>query len=372
MKKVGRILLLVIVGFVVIGVFVFLWKKSQPEVQVFELISPKIGTIEKKTVATGKVEPRDEVMIKPKISGIIEVLYKQAGQMVKAGDVLAKVKVIPEMGQLTAAESRINVAKISLDQAKAEYDRIAALHKKGVISKDEFEKTEATYKKAVEEMDNAKESMQIIRDGITSRSSKYSTTQIKATISGMILDVPVKVGSSVIQSNNFNEGTTIASVANMGDMIFRGKIDETEVGRVNKGMPITLTIGALQDKKFKAVLEYVSPKGVEENGAILFEIKAAVKIPDSVFVRAGYSANAEIILDRKSKVMVIPENTVEFSNDSAFVNVLKEEKPKQTYNRKFVKVGMSDGISIEVIKGLTLKDRLRGNKIEAIKERKQN
>lgn len=367
-----RIVLFVIIGLVVIGTFVFLWKKSQPEVQVFELVSPKIGTIEKKTVATGKVEPRDEVMIKPKISGIIEVLYKQAGQMVKAGDILAKVKVIPEMGQLTSAESRINMAKISLDQAKAEYDRQAALYKKGVVSKDDFEKTDANYKKSLEELDNAKESLKIIRDGITNRSSQYSTTQIKATISGMILDVPVKVGSSVIQSNNFNEGTTIASIANMSDMIFKGKIDETEVGRVNKGMPITLTIGALQDKKFQATLEYVSPKGIEENGAILFEIKAAAKIPDSVFVRAGYSANAEIILDKKSKVMVVPENTVEFNNDSAFVYVLKQEKPAQTFTRKFVKVGMSDGISIEVIKGVSLKDRLRGNKVEAIKERKQN
>lgn len=367
-----RIVLLALVGMIVIGVFYFLWKKSQPEVQVFELISPKIDTIEKKTVATGKVEPRDEVLIKPKISGIIEVLYKEAGQMIKSGEVIAKVKVIPEMGQLTAAESRVNMAKISLDQTKSEYDRQITLFKKGVVSKDEFEKIDANYKKAIEELDNAKESLLIVRDGIASRSSKYSTTQIKATISGMILDIPVKVGSSVIQSNNFNEGTTIASIANMSDMIFRGKIDETEVGRVNKGMPITLTVGALQDKKFNAVLEYVSPKGVEENGAILFEIKAAAKIPDSVFVRAGYSANAEITLGKKEKVMIIPENTVEFSNDSAFVNVLKEEKPVQTFTRKFVKVGMSNGISIEVIRGITLKDRLRGNKIEKIAVRKNN
>ncbi|MEI7675840.1 MAG: efflux RND transporter periplasmic adaptor subunit [Bacteroidales bacterium] len=371
MKKIMRIVMFVIIGVVVIGTFVFLWKKSQPEVPVYELVSPVLGKIEKKTVATGKVEPRDEVLIKPKISGIIEVLYKQAGQMVKAGEVLAKVKVIPEMGQLTSAESRVNVAKISLDQAKSDFDRQSMLYKKGVVSKDEFEKTDANYKKTIEELENAKESLLIVREGISSRSSTYSTTQIKATISGMILDVPVKVGSSVIQSNNFNEGTTIASIANMNDMIFRGKIDETEVGRVNKGMPITLTVGALQDKKFQAVLEYVSPKGVEENGAILFEIKAAAKIPDSVFVRAGYSANAEIILGKKDKVLTIPENTVEFSNDSAFVNVLTAEKPAQAFNRKFVKVGMSDGISIEVVSGVKIKDRLRGNKVEKIKEVKR-
>lgn len=362
-----RIVLIVLIGAAVIGTFVFLWKKSQPEVQVFELVKPTIGTIEKKTVATGKVEPRDEVLIKPQISGIVEKVFKVAGQMINAGDIIARVKVIPEMSQLTSAESRVNLAQISVDQAKSEFDRQQTLYKKGVVSKDDFEKTDASYRKTVEELENAKESLQILREGISKRSAKYSTTQIKATISGMILDIPIKVGSSVIQSNNFNEGTTIASVANMGDMIFKGKIDETEVGRVNKGMAITLTIGALQDKKFPAVLEYISPKGVEENGAILFEIKAAAKIPDSVFVRAGYSANAEITLGKKEKVMIIPENTVEFSNDSAFVNILKEEKPVQTFTRKFVKVGMSNGISIEVIKGVTLKDKLRGNKIEQIK-----
>ncbi|MDD2799237.1 MAG: efflux RND transporter periplasmic adaptor subunit [Bacteroidales bacterium] len=371
MKKFFRNLLIVLVGAIVLGVLYFLWKKSQPEVAVYELVSPKIGNIEKKTVATGKVEPRDEIMIKPQISGIIEMLYKEAGQMVKAGEILAKVKVIPEMGQLTSAESRLNVSQISLDQSKSEYDRQFALFQKGVISKDDFEKVDSNYKKAKEELANAKESLQIIRDGISQRSAKYSTTQIKATISGMILDIPVKVGSSVIQSNNFNEGTTIASIANMGDMIFKGKIDETEVGRVTEKMPITLTIGALQDKKFSAILEYVSPKGVEENGAILFEIKAAAKIPDSVFVRAGYSANAEIILGKKEKVIIIPENTVEFSHDSAFVNVLKEEKPVQTYTKKFVKVGMSDGISIEVVSGIKLKDKLRGNKVEKVKEIKK-
>lgn len=371
MKKIIRIVLFALLGVVVIGTFAFLWKKSQPAVEVFEIISPKIGTIEKKTVATGKVEPRDEVLIKPQISGIVEVVYKIAGQMVKSGDIIAKVKVIPEMGMLSSAESRVNVANISLDQAKSEHDRQSSLYKKGIVSKDEFEKVDANYRKSQEELESAKESLQILREGISKRSTKYSTTQIKATISGMILDIPIKVGSSVIQSNNFNEGTTIAAIANMGDMIFKGKIDETEVGRVSKGMQITLTIGALQEKKFKAVLEYISPKGVEENGAILFEIKAAAKIPDSVFVRAGYSANAEIVLGKKEKVLNVPENTVEFSHDSAFVNVLTAEKPIQSFTRKYVKVGMSDGISIEVTSGLKIKDRLRGNKVEKIPEQKK-
>jgi RND family efflux transporter, MFP subunit len=367
MKKVFRILLIVIIAAAFIGIFVFLWKKSQPAKEVFEIVKPKIGNVEKKTVATGKVEPRNEVLIKPQISGIVAEIYKKAGDMVKVGEVIAKVKVIPEMGALTSAESRVNVAAISKDQAKADYDRQNILFKKGIISKDDFEKVDATYKKAMEEFENAKESLQIVRDGISKRSAKYSTTQLKATISGMILDIPIKVGNSVIQANNFNEGTTIASVADMGNMIFKGKIDETEVGRVREGMPISLTIGALQDKRFDAVLEYVSPKGVEENGAILFEIKAAAKIPSGVFVRAGYSANAEIILGKREKVMIIPESTVEFSHDSAFVNILKEEKPEQKFEKKNIKIGMSDGINLEVVSGLTMKDKLRGNKIEKLK-----
>ncbi|MDP4270298.1 MAG: efflux RND transporter periplasmic adaptor subunit [Bacteroidota bacterium] len=367
MKKVFRILLIVIIAAAFIGIFVFLWKKSQPAKEVFDIVKPKIGNVEKKTVATGKVEPRNEVLIKPQISGIVAEIYKKAGDMVKVGEVIAKVKVIPEMGALTSAESRVNLAVISKDQVKADYDRQNTLFKKGIISKDDFEKVDATYKKAMEELENAKESLQIVRDGISKRSAKYSTTQLKATISGMILDIPIKVGNSVIQANNFNEGTTIASIADMGNMIFKGKIDETEVGRVREGMPISLTIGALQDKRFDAVLEYVSPKGVEENGAILFEIKAAAKIPSGVFVRAGYSANAEIILGKREKVMIIPESTVEFSHDSAFVNILKEEKPEQKFEKKNIKIGMSDGINLEVVSGLTMKDKLRGNKIEKLK-----
>ncbi len=369
MKKVMRIVLIVLFGASMIGMLVFLWKKSQPEKEVFEVVLPKIGTVEKKTVATGKVSPRNEVLIKPQISGIVEKIYKEAGQLVTAGEILAKVKVVPDMGTLVSAESRVNLSQISLNQVKSEYNRQRELFKKGIISKDEFEKTEANYKKSVEELDNATESLQIAREGISKRSAKYSTTQIKATVSGMILDIPIKVGNSVIQSNNFNDGTTIASIANMNDMLFIGKIDETEVGRIQEGMAIKLTVGALQDQKFDAVLEYISPKGVEENGAILFEIKAAAKIPKNVFLRAGYSANAEISLGKKENVMIIPENTVEFNNDSAFVRVLKSEKPEQVFEKRRIIIGMSDGINIEVKSGLKLKNKLRGNKIEKIENK---
>lgn len=363
MKKYIKFVFLGLFGVVLIWTFVFLWKKSRPEKISYQIVTPVTGNIEKKTVATGKVEPRDEVLIKPQISGIVSEVYKEAGQKVKAGDVLAKVKVIPEMGTLNSAESRVNVARINLSQIQREYDRTRQLFDGKVIAREEFEKMETELKRAKEEVQNAQDNLEIVRDGIARRSAQFSNTQIRATITGMILDVPIKVGNSVIQSNNFNDGTTIASIADMSDMIFKGKIDETEVGRIREGMPLTLTVGALQDSKFDAVLEYISPKSVEENGAILFEIKAAARIPDSVFVRAGYSANAEIILDQRKEVLTIPESTVEFQQDSAFVQVLVAEEPEQKFEKRAVTLGLSDGINIEVKEGVGAADKIRGGKV---------
>lgn len=263
-KKILRILLLIVVGGAVIGTFYFLWKKAQPEVIVYEIVTPEITDVETKTVATGNVEPRYEVLIKPQISGIISDLYKKAGQMVKEGEIIARIKVIPEMVQLNSAESRVNVADISLKQIEETYKRDETLFNQSVIAREDYDISRANYLKAVEEKENAQSALEIIRDGIAKNSNVASTTQIRSTISGMILDVPVKVGNSVIQSNNFNDGTTIATVANMGDMIFIGNVDETEIGRIHEGMPIKLTIGAIEDRTFDALLEYVSPKGVEK------------------------------------------------------------------------------------------------------------
>ena len=356
MKKYTKFIFIGLFVFVLIWTFVFLWKKSRPVKVEYQIVTPVVGTIEKKTVATGKVEPRDEVLINPQISGIVSEVCKEAGQSVKAGEVLAKVKVIPEMGTLSAAESRVNVAQINLRQTQKEYDRTKELYKGKVIASEEFERAETEWMRAKEELQNAQDNLEIVRDGIAKRSSQFSNTQIRATITGMILDVPIKVGNSVIQSNNFNDGTTIATIADMSDMIFKGKIDETEVGRIKEGMPLTLTIGALQDMKFNAILEYISPKSIEENGAILFEIKAAAEVPDSVFVRAGYSANAEIILDRCQEVLTIPESTVEFQQDSTFVQVVTAEEPELELQRRYVKLGLSDGINIQVKEGLTTSD----------------
>lgn len=360
-----RIVMLSLVGIAVIWTFYFLWKKAQPIETVYEIVSPEMGTVETKTVATGDVEPRYEVEIKPQISGIIAELRKEAGDMVKVGDIIAVIKVIPEMVQLNSSESRVNVARISLGQVEQTYKRDKALFEQGVISREDYDLSNANYLKAKEELSTAQSELEIVRDGIARNSNVTSTTQIRSTISGMILDIPVKVGNSVIQANNFNDGTTIATVADMSDMLFVGKVDETEIGRISTGMPIKLTVGALESRVFDAALEYVSPKGKEENGAIQFEVKAAVKIPQDAFIRAGYSANAEIVLKRAENVLTVPESTVEFKGDSTFVYLLKQETPKQLFERHPVQVGLSDGIRIEIKEGLKESDRIRGSEVKA-------
>lgn len=363
MKKIFKIALLVIVALIFLGTFVFLYNKSKPKVTVYEILKPEITNLEKTTVATGKVEPRDEILIKPQISGIIDQVYKEAGQTIKKNEVLARVKVIPELGQLNSAESRLRIAEINAKQAETDFTRIEKLYKDNLISREEFEKSEVAELQAREEKENAKDALDIIKDGITQKTASYSNTMIRSTIDGLILDVPIKEGNSVIMSNTFNDGTTIASVANMNDLIFRGNIDETEVGRIHEGMPVKLTVGALQNLTFDAVLEYISPKGVETNGANQFEIKAAVQIPDSVVIRSGYSANAEIVLQRAKDVLAIPESALEFSGDSTFLYVMTDSVPVQKFERRPVTAGMSDGLRIEIKKGLDIKEKVRGMEV---------
>ena len=361
MKKYLKITLLVVVAAIFIGTFIFLYQKSKPKTTIYETVTPEIADLEKTTVATGKVEPRDEVLIKPQISGIISEVYKEAGQTIKQGEVIAKVKVIPELGQLNSAESRVRVAEISTAQAETDHERIKKLYNDKLISREDYEKSKVEIKKAREELQTAKDALEIIKEGITKNSASFSSTLIRSTIDGLILDVPIKVGNSVIMSNTFNDGTTIATVANMNDLIFKGKIDETEVGRIHEGMPVKLTIGALQNLTFDAELEYISPKGVEENGANQFEIKAAVHAPDSVQIRSGYSANAEIVLQRAQKVLAVPEGIIEFSGDSTFVWVMTDSIPEQKFERRQIKTGMSDGIKLEIKEGLTGKEKVRAS-----------
>ncbi len=363
MKKYSKLFFAALALLVFIGTFVFLWQKSLPQEIKYNEFTPTKEDIVKSTIITGRIEPRDEVNVKPQISGIISEIYKEAGEYVQAGEVIAKVKVIPEMNQLTAAQSRVRLAEINMNQIKTDYERYKRLYDKELVSASEYEKIRQQYNQAREEMGAAEDALLVVSEGVSRSNANASSTLIRSTISGLILDVPVKVGNSVILSNTFNDGTTIASVANMNDLIFRGNIDESEVGRIHTGMPMSITIGALQDLHFDALLEYISPKAVQSNGANQFEIKASVTIKDSVQVRSGYSANAEIVLAKAKGVLSVPESAIEFSGDSTFVYIVQGDKENRTYTRTHVETGLSDGVKIEIKKGITEKDLIRGPQI---------
>ena len=360
MKKYGKVIMVAIFAIVLAGIFVFLYLKSRPEEIRYEKVRPEIRTIEKTAVVTGKIVPRDEINIKPQISGIITELFKEAGEMVRAGEVIAKVKVIPEMSSLSAAQSRVRLAEINLKQAETDMEREQALYDRQLVSREEYDKVKQTRDQAREEYNAAVDALEVVRDGVSKSNASSSSTLIRSTISGLVLDVPVKVGNSVIQSNTFNDGTTIAVVADMNDLIFDGKIDETEVGRIEEGMGMEITVGALQDLTFDAVLEYIAPKATENNGTNEFQIKAAVKVPSGTRMRSGYSANARIVLQHSDSVLTVPESTLEFSGDSVFVYVAGGDS---TYMRRPVVTGLSDGISIEIREGVSANDVLRGNRI---------
>lgn len=360
MKK--KIIFAGLVVLLFVGTFWFLWMKSQPQpVQYTELVAC-VKNLRKTTVITGRIEPRNEVNVKPQISGIITHLLKEAGETVQAGEVIARVKVIPDMGQLSAAQARVRLASVNLQQARIDHERQRQLFDKGLVSADEYDKIHQAYRQAREEAAAAEDNLQVVRDGVSKANAKASSTLIRSTITGVILDIPVKVGNSVILSNTFNDGTTIASVANMHDLIFKGNIDETEVGRLRPGMTLQITVGALQNLRFTARLEYISPKAVESNGANQFEIKAAVQPREDGHIRSGYSANAEIVLAEARGALTIPESAVEFVGKEAFVYVAKGTGKTLTYERRRVSLGLSDGIDIEIKSGLKAGEKVRGPK----------
>lgn len=358
MKRASRIFLTVLLIAAVVGTFVYLWKKSQPEVVVYESISPEIRTIEKTALATGKIQPRDEVKIKPQISGVISELFKEAGDDVKQGELIAKLRVIPDMSTIANAEASLKKAKIALDKAQIDYDREKQLFDKELVSAADIEEYEVTLKNAKEEVQRCQDVYDIANEGATKSSQSTGTTYVRSTVNGTILDIPEKIGNSVVLTNSFNEGTTIATVADMNDLLFVGNIDETEVGKLTTGMNIKILIGALEGKTFDAKLEYIAPKGTESNGAVMFEIKAALVIPEGEHLRAGYSANAQITIAKANNVLSIPESSLKFDGSTPYVEVLKSTNP-DVYERRNVEIGLSDGIYIEVKSGLTKEDRIK-------------
>jgi HlyD family secretion protein len=360
MKKITRYILLALLAILFLGTFVFLYQKSRPKAVRYEDIVVAVGDIDRSTIITGKIQPRNEVNVKPQINGIIAELYKEAGQMVQENEVIAKLKVIPDMNQLSSAESRVRLSELNLKQAQTNYEREKTLYDQNLVSQEEYDQVLQAYNQAKEERAAAQDALEVIRDGVSRSNATSSSTLVRSTITGLILDIPVKVGNSVIQANTMNDGTTVATVANMQDLIFDGNIDETEVGSLKEGMPLTITIGALADYESVATLEYISPKAVENNGANQFEIKAAVATQDGVTIRSGYSANAEFVLDSVCRVLFVPESALDFDGVETYVR-LKDSEGK--YKRVKVETGLSDGVNIEIKSGLKEGDIVRGPQI---------
>lgn len=358
-----RIIFIVLAVFLFGGTLGWLFLKGVEKEVVYKTTTMKKENIRKRTLATGKIVPREEVFIKPQsVSGIVSELYVEPGDIVAKDTPVAKIAIVPNEASLNSALSQVKVARINLDNAEKNYKREKELLVKKVIAKADFEKTETSYLNAKEQYSNAQNNLQITKTGALS-SSKRSNTVIRSTIAGMILDVPVKIGNSVIASNNFNDGTTIASIADMENIIFEGKVDETDVARLFIGMSVELTIGAINDEKFDAVLEHIAPKGVTEGGAVKFEIKAKVQLKKGQSIRAGYSANANIILDRRDSVYSLKENFLEFKGDSVFVEVLTSgNNEKQTFEKREIETGLSDGVNIEILKGLKPDEKIKAGK----------
>lgn len=356
MKKFITILLVIVLVSSFGGTLYYLYAKSQEQPMVFGTETPIVTTIIKKTVATGSVVPRREVAIKPQVSGIVEKLYVQPGDKVASGDLVAKIRIIPNMVNLNNAENRVRMAEIRLQNAELELERNRQLQAEELISEAVFRGFQLDHDSAKQELAAAIDNLGLIRKGTTPKSGATSNTLVRATIAGMVLEVPLEEGDSVIESNTFNDGTTIATVADMDELIFFGKVDESEVGKIQPGMTLLLTIGALESEDFEAVLEHIAPKGIEENGAIQFEVRAALKLQEGMFIRANYSANADIVLDRRDDVLAINEGLLQFDDDKPYVEV---EAGTQEFEQRFIETGLSDGINIEIVAGLTSDDRVK-------------
>lgn len=367
MKKILKYIIIVGVLAGVLFATAFFIKSNNTESVIYETQNPLITSIERKSVATGKVIPEDEVEIKPQISGIIENLYVEEGDNVKTGDLLAKIKVVPNEQALNNAKGRVKSLKIVLANAQIEYDRNKDLFEKEIISQREFQNTELNYNRAKQDVVNAEADLQIIKLGSTGGYAS-ANTNIRATVPGTVLEMPIKEGDQVVESNTFNSGTTIAVIADLNKMIFEGKVDEADVGKLVIGMPLSVNLGAIQDKEFEAKLKFIAPKGNEEQGAVQFKIEGDVYLDADFFVRAGYSANASLVLERKDSILAIPEALLQFDKETEqpYVEIQIKE---QEFERRDIETGISDGINVEILSGVTIEDNIKvWNKTEEEKK----
>jgi HlyD family secretion protein len=356
MKKVLTYLLVGVFALIIIGAFALLYKKSQAKPVVWQTESAEITDITKKTVATGSIVPRREVEVKPKVTGVLSQLFVEPGKKVKQGEALGKVSIVPDAMQINQAEAAVRTAQIGYDNAKRELDRNEELAKKGVVADAELQKYRTDFAMRKQELANAGSNLQLVKEGATRGQGNASTLVVTATVDGTVIDVPVKEGFSVIQANNFNPGTTVAVIADMDDIIFDGRVDEAEVAKIKRGMKLAIKVGALDKETLDGELEYIAPKGKEIDGAIQFQIKAKVKPKANVEIRANYSANADIVLDEKKQVLAIREALVQYDDGVPFVEV---ETAPQTFAKKPIKVGISDGIKVEVLDGVAKTDKIK-------------
>ncbi|MDB2495109.1 efflux RND transporter periplasmic adaptor subunit [Flavobacteriaceae bacterium] len=372
MKRIGTIITLTVILIAFIFGIRYIYLKDQKDPVVYETQKSFRYTILKKTVATGSIVPKEEVLIKPNISGIIDQIFVEAGDYVKSGDLLAMVKVVPNVSSLNSAKNNINsvstqveTAKLAFQNQESIYNRQKGLFEKGVISANEFDNAQLSYNQSLQRykqeqisLNNARQNYDIIKTGTTSGMGAAANTEIRATVSGMVLDVPVKTGNQVIESNNFNDGTTIATIADVTNMIFEGKVDESEVGKIKEDLALEITVGAIDNKKFDAILDYIAPKGIDENGAIQFEIKGTLNKKDAVFIRAGLSANASIILARADSVLALKEALIQYDIKTK-IPFVEVEIGDQKFERKEIELGISDGINVEVKAGISPNDKVK-------------
>ncbi len=352
--KYGLIGLVVVL--VLFAVVSFLKKNSTP-LKLYETAELETKDIVNKVIVTGKVIPEDEINIKPQISGIINKVFLEEGAQIKEGDLIATIKVVPNEQSLASARGRVRNAEVRLANAKLEYDRNKTLFDKGVVASKDFNDLKLVYDQANVELDNARNDYRIIRVGSAGGSSS-ANTNIRSTVSGTILEIPVKEGDQVIQSNNFNDGTTIATIADMTKMIFEGEVDESEVGKLRLGMPLEINLGALEKSNYSAKLKFIAPKGVEEEGAVQFKIEGDLVVTDTAYVRAGYSANASIVLEEKKDVLAMKEALLQFDKETQkpYVEI---ETGENEFERKELELGVSDGIDVEIVSGLEKDDKIK-------------
>lgn len=364
MKRTGTIITLIVIVVVFAGALYYVYQKNKEEPVKYETEKPEKRTIKNKTVATGNMKPREEIEIKPNINGIIDTIYVKAGESVKVGDLIAKLNVVPEADNLNQSKNQITDAKIALDNEEKSFKRQKSLYEKGVISANDFDEAQRDYDQAKQTYKAAKETYDIIKTGTTAGMQDVANTNVRATVKGMVLDVPVEIGDQVIEANNFDEGTTIASLANVNNMIFDGKIDESEIGKIKEGLPLEIMVGAIEDRTFDASLYYIAPKAEgdddddSDEGAVQFQIKGKLKNRDSTFIRSGLSANASIILDEAEGVLSIPEALVQF-DDKTHNPYVEIKTGDQEFERKDVKLGVSDGVNVEVKDGLSKNDKVK-------------